>query len=326
MKSSPRFIKRAEEELERRRGKALDTQKRRRTRAYEKVPALKQLDEELAQTGVLLGSTLGKAPDEAQATLALLKRANDTAQSERRRILAGAGFPKDYLDAPYECPICRDTGFANGLRCACFTRLVTQLTLNDFCMDAPLMQSTFPLFRLDLFPAHSIGGESPLAHMTKVKAYCTQYAQHFNEKSDNILFFGETGLGKTHLSLAIAGEVLRQGTPVLYGSAQNLLRRLEEERFSYDGTNETQEALLCSPLLILDDLGAEFHTKFTVAAIYNVVNTRLNKHLPTILSTNLDPEGLEAQYGARVASRIIGDYMILRCVGHDLRQTRKAEK
>ena len=76
--------------------------------------------------------------------------------------------------------------------------------------------------------------------------------------------------------------------------------------------------------MILDDLGAEFSTQFTVAAIYNIINTRLLKRLPTIISTNLDMEGIQQRYTERVASRLIGEYTLLRFTGKDVRQIKNS--
>ncbi|MDR1928036.1 MAG: ATP-binding protein, partial [Oscillospiraceae bacterium] len=133
-----------------------------------------------------------------------------------------------------------------------------------------------------------------------------------------------TGLGKTHLSLAIAQQVLAKGFGVIYGSAQNLFSRLERERFARFGENtgEAEQALLECDLLILDDLGAEFSTSFTVSALYNLLNTRLNRALPTIINTNLDARQREEKYSERVTSRIIGNYQTLRFFGSDIRQAR----
>ena len=80
-----------------------------------------------------------------------------------------------------------------------------------------------------------------------------------------------------------------------------------------------QEMLLSCDLLILDDLGAEFSTSFTVAALYNIINSRINAGLPVIISTNLTPTELEAKYTQRITSRIIGCYTSLIFCGRDIR-------
>ena len=135
---------------------------------------------------------------------------------------------------------------------------------------------------------------------------------------------GETGLGKTHLSLAIAGEVISKGYNVLYNSAQNIFNELQRERFGKSDTNGAFEAMVLEcDLLIIDDLGAEFSTQFTNAALYNIINTRINTGLPTIISTNLTFKNIEDVYTRRISSRLIGEYTSLFFLGKDIRQIKK---
>lgn len=129
---------------------------------------------------------------------------------------------------------------------------------------------------------------------------------------------GRTGLGKTHLSLSIAKEVMEKGYGVIYGSTPDFLSQIEKERFSRSENDlQTLDLMLECDLLILDDLGAEFATTFTGAVVYQLLNTRLNKRLSTIISTNLSLQELLKLYGERVFSRIIGSYVPLFFVGQD---------
>ena len=65
-------------------------------------------------------------------------------------------------------------------------------------------------------------------------------------------------------------------------------------------------------LLIIDDLGTEFSSQFSTSCLYNLVNTRQNKGLSTIISTNLSPKDLAERYDGRIYSRIAGnDYQVL---------------
>jgi len=72
-------------------------------------------------------------------------------------------------------------------------------------------------------------------------------------------------------------------------------------------------------LLIIDDLGTEVTNQFTTSALYNVINTRLNLHRPTIISTNLMQEELRRRYWDRITSRLFGEYRILLFLGTDVR-------
>ena len=162
---------------------------------------------------------------------------------------------------------------------------------------------------------------SPYARMEKILNFCESYAVNFTPKSRSILFQGGSGLGKTHLSLAIAKEVIGNGYGVVYSSAPDILSRLESERFNDDKTTDATENLLkeCD-LLIIDDLGTEFLTQFTLSKIYNIINTRMLLKKPIIISTNLTLKELEKSYHQRLVSRIIGEMLRLKFIGRDIRQ------
>ena len=132
---------------------------------------------------------------------------------------------------------------------------------------------------------------------------------------------GKTGVGKTHLSLAIANRVIDRGFDVYYASIHKIMDALQKEQFSRDRVEESiADRLYESDLLVIDDLGAEFSTQFTVAALYNIVNTRLNASRPIIINTNLSVAELEERYSQRVASRIIGSSERVLLIGSDIRQ------
>ena len=145
--------------------------------------------------------------------------------------------------------------------------------------------------------------------------------------SPSLLFSGSTGLGKTHLSLAIAREVIEKGYGVLYVSSQNLLSAIEKEHFDRDGKRtDTLELASNCDLLILDDLGAEFQTQFTQSTIYNLLNTRMIKRLPFIISTNLTLQNIEKLYTERVVSRLLGSCRVYRFYGKDVRHIQFAQR
>ncbi|MCL2446015.1 MAG: ATP-binding protein [Oscillospiraceae bacterium] len=326
MKTTVQHLRQAERTLEQRRNAAEREQQRRRDLACAKIPALAKLQAELAQTGQAVAAAIGAGKD-AGEYIALLAQQNMAAQAEQTRLLQAHGFAADYLKEHHTCDQCRDTGFVRGLRCGCFTQLLQGLAFDQLNMNTPLEQSRFDRFSLDYYPAvpDAATGVIPRKMMQGIGDYCKQYALHFHPRSESLLFMGATGLGKTHLSLAIAQQVIEAGYTVIYGAAQNLLGRMEREHFAAFGekTNATEQALLGCDLLILDDLGAEFSTSFTQSCIYNIVNTRLMAGMPIIINTNLTDANLEERYGSRVYSRIIGNYKVLRFFGNDIRQAKK---
>ena len=317
---SAEIYQKAAQILERRRADAEATAAMHRAEVYAAVPQMQQLDAHIAQTGLDAVRAIGMGQD-AQAYLDNLSRENLAAQQRRRELLVENGFAEDYLRVQYTCPLCSDTGFRGGYRCACLDTLARQLAYSLLCSDFPLDKCTFDRFNLALYPknVNPQTGVAPYARMEEILAFCKRYAADFDFHSPSLFFYGETGLGKTHLSLAIAGEVTKKGFGVIYGSAQNLLDRLEREHFRGEDDGATDAIMNCD-LLILDDLGAEFSTQFSISAVYNIINTRLQSGRPVIISTNLSIKELEKRYSRRITSRIFGSYTTLTFYGSDIRQ------
>ena len=138
---------------------------------------------------------------------------------------------------------------------------------------------------------------------------------------------GGTGLGKTHLSLSIAREVINKGFGVIYGSAQNIVSKMENEKFrNYQSSDESERHYIDCDLLIVDDLGTEYTTAFSSAAIYNIINSRIMMSKPTIISTNLTMKDMEKSYTYRMVSRVIGNNIRLEFLGSDIRQKMMMKK
>ena len=136
---------------------------------------------------------------------------------------------------------------------------------------------------------------------------------------------GATGLGKTYLSACIARAVADRGFSVAYESAIRVFADFEAEKFGNRGeeaSDPTRRYFACD-LLILDDLGTEMTTQFTVSALYQIVNTRMLEHKATIISTNLPAAELERRYGAQTASRLLGSYELYQFRGNDIRMMQK---
>ena len=150
--------------------------------------------------------------------------------------------------------------------------------------------------------------------------YCQTYAARFSQNSPNLLFMGHTGLGKTHLALAIADAVLEGGHDVLYTSAAALAAQLGREHFDYSTKDEWLAACQEADLLILDDLGTEYITPLTISVLYELINTRMLTHRPTIYTTNItDQTVFMARYTEKVASRMLGGCKMFKFFGADQR-------
>lgn len=317
---STEIYNKAKSIVERRRTEAESTAAAHRREVYHKIPQMQSLDAEIGQAAFDIVKAIGMH-DDAQQYVQSLSEKNLAAQEKRRVLLREYGYPETYLKPQYTCEKCSDSGFCGGFRCTCVDQLMQQIAYSSLCSDFPVETSTFESFNLGFYSkrADPKTGVVPYARMQEILDFCKQYADDFDSHSPSLFLYGETGLGKTHLSLAIAGAVTKKGYGVIYGSAQNLLDRMERERFKGEGEG-TAEAILSCDLLILDDLGAEFSTQFSVAAVYNILNTRLQSGKPVIISTNLTVKELEKRYTRRITSRIFGTYTTLAFLGSDVRQ------
>lgn len=306
----------AKAEIEKRRLDAISTAEERNTDLALESEEIRNIDKELKGTGLLLFKTacMGGDIDEIRAR-------NEQLNKKRREILVKLGYPEDYTDVHYTCLACKDTGFVGTKMCSCLKQLLITKNIQSSGMGNLIDKQSFDNFNLDVYK------DSPeiLTRMQRnlkiAKAFAKDFARHHN----SLLLIGTTGTGKTHVSTAIAKEVISQGFDVLYDSTQNILDDFETDKFKsgYNRTESVSDKYLECDLLIIDDLGAEFVTQFSVSALYNLINTRQNKGLSTIISTNLSASELAGKYEGRIYSRIIGaDYTVLRFEGKDHRISR----
>lgn len=307
----------ADREIKRRLNEALSEREKRHSEAVEKIPELLVIEDTMAQAGLATIKAVGMG-NGGEDFIKKLAEINLDAQKKRRALLVANGFTEDWLDVRYTCPKCQDKGSVGGYACDCYKLLLRSIEYEKLCSKLPVNKCSFDNFRLDYYPDGA--GISPRRRMESVLGYCKAYADDFSKKSPSLLLYGKTGLGKTHLSLAIAGKAVEAGYGVIYMTAQNLFNRLEREKFGRGDGENTEQSILDCDLLIIDDLGSEFSTQLTVSALYNIVNCRGLEEKPTIISTNLVPDELKDTYSDRIASRILSAYTILQFDGADIRQ------
>lgn len=297
-----------------RRAKAISENNMRTEEINAKIPQLKEVNNALFNTGRELVKLIGsRNTGMLDKKIEELKRYNLDAQELSRTLLVQNGYPSDYLDVHFNCPICNDTGYDGDKLCSCFKKLCGKLSADELNKKSNIKLESFDTFSLSYYK------DLDYETMKRIFEFTKSYAENFNEKSGSIFMSGKTGLGKTHLSLAIAAKVLEKGYSVIYDSAINILRSIEREHFSRQHSSEMIDLVMNTDLLILDDLGTEYESTFYSATIYNILNSRLNCGKPTIISTNLDFVGISARYDERVVSRLVSVYTYLQFSGEDVR-------
>ena len=322
MPYTPEIFEKAKEIIEKRKADA-ENKNTAVMRMFEKLePEYTEAKNEMISSVKEVIKAIDMSPENAKEFIQQQKIINLRAQERIRGLLIKHSLPEDYLDIKYFCPVCEDTGIKGGRLCSCHLELLKKIAFDEAGKKSPLKFCKFEDFRLDYYSDKATSYErSPREIMKDILEFCKVYAYSFDTDSPSVLMQGFTGLGKTHLSLAIAGEVIGKGYSVLYNSAQNFFTELQKERFGKTNSNGAFEAMMLEcDLLVIDDLGAEFITQFSSSALYNIINTRINTGLPTIISTNLSLVEIENTYTQRISSRIIGEYSILHFEGKDIRQ------
>ena len=287
--------------------------------AYEQVPRLRQIDRLLQQT-MSKAALAAFSGGDAKALMEQARQENQALQQERQWIL-DANFEEGFLDETPICPICSGLGYVGSSMCECLQELCRQEQKKELTFLSAGREN-FDQFRLEYYSDRVDPriGASPRMIMEKSFQTCKRYAYGFNMKAGNLLFSGNTGLGKTFLSACIARTVADSGYSVVYESAGHLFQTLERARF--DSNEETRQAAArynACDLLIVDDLGTELPGQFVTAALYALVNDRLLENKPTIISTNLTEEDLVRRYNPQIASRLRGSYRRVAFVGEDIR-------
>lgn len=325
---SKEVYRQAQQELDRRRDQAQRTAETRRMELGEALPRLREIEREMAATGLEAARAAISGKSDIAPALDALRRKSLALQQERAGLLAQAELPADFLEVHYTCSKCQDTGYVINRRCECMDRLLRRLAYAQVSESGGMGDCRFDNFLLTYYPdTPRPDGKVPSRVMAAILRHCREYAESFHTHAESLLFRGATGLGKTHLSLAIAYPVVEKGFGVYYISCQRLMDKLQAQQFGRDGgdTDYRQMVLDCD-LLILDDLGAEFSTNFTVASLQNLINARLTENRPTIISTNLDTAQLGERYGERIVSRLLCAYRAFTFFGDDIRMKKRLER
>jgi DNA replication protein DnaC len=282
----------------------------RKEQAYKEHPVLLEMDREINEAGARYCAAMTTAGDPVAAKAEL-----EALQQKREEFLKSVGAD---FEPRYRCNICQDTGMGPEGMCECFKRELIAENFRNSNLDRALADQSFENFDFSLYSTEAQGGYlSPRDNMKNIYNLCKAYTQNFAQEKKNLLFTGATGLGKTYLSTAIARELLEQGKSVIYISAPEFVRRMESVRFK-DEEGQLEQFFSCD-LLILDDLGTENRTAYTMATLADIIDYRLRMNKKIIFSTNLNLDALQKFYDERVVSRLLGHFSYCYFYGDDLR-------
>jgi len=323
MKYTKNAFERAENTLTARRIKAEAERAERISQIKFEAPEIYKMQQSLSSAGFSMIKFIGEGKKNinVRSEVAKIRARNLQTRETIGRLLVSFGYPEDYLQYHFYCPVCSDSGYHDGVRCQCLDKLLAKYTTEELNSQCSIMLHDFSEFRIDFYPAQT-GNIDARERMSTVYNDCRAYADNFSENSSSLFFFGKTGLGKTFLSSCIAKQLLGEGRNVFFGSILKLFRQIEDERFRRR-EGDTTGIIIGAELVILDDLGSEFQTSFTDAVLYEIINERLNLGRPTIISTNLSMKELDRKYNDRIVSRLTGCFLPIMFIGSDVRQEKR---
>ncbi len=290
--------------------------------AYIEYPRLREIDRELRLTMVQLMANALRSGEDPTAAIEEVREQNLALQRERDWIIEVAEYEEGFLDDAPICKLCSGTGYRGAVMCECLRELCRQEQRRELTSLLGNGKESFDSFRVDYYSDEydpKLGTSARKLMMSNFNI-CKRYAATFSPASGSLLFSGATGLGKTFLSACIARSVADQGFSVIYETACRVFSDFENERFGSDENFGSTRRYFDCDLLIIDDLGTEMATQFTISVLYNIVNTRMMEGKSTIISTNLLPEAIEKRYSPQIASRIVGTYRLIKFAGTDIRQ------
>lgn len=305
----------------------------RKTKLYKKFPEIEKIDNNINK--LTINKTKNILTNNIDSNDQIEKRINEL-KKEKNRIIKENNINLELLNPIYECKICNDTGYIlnenkKSEMCNCLKQRIFNISYNKSNLSN-LEKYNFENFNFNIF-SDEINAQkykvniSPRKNIENIKNKSLEFVKNFdNPETKNLLFCGNTGLGKTYMSNAIASEVLKNGKTVLYQTAPVLLETVIDNKFNkYKNAkvNNFYNDVLEADLLIIDDLGTECLNSMKLSELFTILNTRIlnlnNKITKTIISTNLNIQQIFKNYEERIGSRIAGFYDIYYFFGEDLR-------
>ena len=317
---SAEVIRRARLRLEQTKADLQSQHQQKLQQAYDRVPRIREIDRLLRQTMAQAARAVFAQGGDVQEMMNRIKEENLALQQEREMLIA-EHFEPGFLEETPVCEKCGGSGYVGSAMCQCMQELCRQVQHKELTL-LHMGTETFDNFRLDVYPDRYDENMRVNVRTLMQKTYqsCWNYAHNFTENSGNLLFSGSTGLGKTFLSACIAKTVADRGYSVVYENATHLFTRMEQAKFHGDEEAKAfvQRYQACD-LLIIDDLGTEMGGQFTVSALYTLLNDRLLRGKPMIISTNLNTQEFASRYSPQIASRLEGSFKRLFFLGDDIR-------
>ncbi|MEG2740236.1 ATP-binding protein [Clostridium sp.] len=283
-------------------------------------PHILELDNEIHKLSLKLTMTILKA-NTSEEDIEKIKEHITDLRAKKCESLVERGYDPEYLNMHYRCNKCQDTGYIGVDKCDCYKDKLVKLYYKDSELEEIIKDNNFNNFNIDLFSSSRADNGEKYSAKTNMKNnydfITKEFIPNFGKDSENLLFYGTAGSGKTFLSYCIAKELLDRGFLVVYKTSDELIRAIRDIKFNNNYALE--KMLIDCDLLIIDDLGSEQLNDFVATELFNLINRKLLKKKKMIISTNFTLSGLAKHYSERISSRLIGNFKLQKFYSDDIR-------
>ena len=284
---------------------------------YDAVPGIRSIDEEMADAAMESFSERLKGREAAGA----LGERIGALKEKKQRLLTEAGYDRDYLEPVYDCPDCHDTGYIDGQKCHCLIQREMDILYGDSHLGGILDYENYDTFSLDYYSKDRVDSKGESSYRAACDALSVARAL---VPGDNLLLYGDAGVGKTFLSHCIAKDWLSAMRSVIYVTAFTLTEIFSRRTFEKTADAKREfDGLFSCELLIIDDLGTEFSNSFTQPIFFQCINERILRGRSTVISTNLSIPQIKDIYTERISSRLVQHYRMVHLFGDDIRIKKK---
>ncbi len=325
--SKGNIYKEVMEEFSQKKSRADTIAEKNKELVYKKVPRIKEIHDEIYLMGFKITKSLLTNKTDSTILIDELKAKTKSLEKEKNALLEKNGFALDFLTPKYSCTLCNDTGFVDNNRCKCLKQKLINKYYDMSNVKNIIKKENFDTFDIRFYSNEkSEGGISPYDNIKSVYKTALEFCGKFSDNFSNLLLYGDVGLGKTFICNCISKEILDKGHTVLYVTAPDVFKTLEDYRFNRSSMTKPElyiSLLTTADLLVIDDLGTEVSTVVTNSELFNIINSRQISEKHTIISTNLSPKDLEDKYSHRIISRFIGNFEMIKFIGSDIRALKK---